>query len=153
MKTTLEVNYRDSSYSSTFDKVFAPTSSQTEVFDHFKPLIKSLKQGINCCIMAYGHTGAGKTHAMYGQDIAQKTGSRKEKSKRLQVLEYSPERAAEEQNGTGLVLRYAQQLLSTNNDRSQPSSPSLRQKAAEAPVGVRFYQIYNEKVLDLLNVI
>ncbi|TXG73032.1 hypothetical protein EZV62_001611 [Acer yangbiense] len=49
-----------------FDKVFHPGSSQDEVFSDVEPLIKSVIDGYNACIFAYGQTGTGKTFTMEG---------------------------------------------------------------------------------------
>uniref|UniRef100_A0A663MEI9 Kinesin-like protein n=1 Tax=Athene cunicularia TaxID=194338 RepID=A0A663MEI9_ATHCN len=50
-----------------FDTVFAESSSQLEVFEHTtKSLIDGFLNGYNCTVLAYGATGAGKTHTMLG---------------------------------------------------------------------------------------
>ncbi|XWS71073.1 hypothetical protein CRYUN_Cryun03dG0105700 [Craigia yunnanensis] len=50
----------------TFDKVFHPGSSQDGVFSEVEPVIKSVLDGYNACIFAYGQTGTGKTFTMEG---------------------------------------------------------------------------------------
>ncbi|XP_036114520.1 kinesin-like protein KIF18A isoform X1 [Molossus molossus] len=50
-----------------FDAVFDETSTQLEVFEHTtKPILQSFLNGYNCTVLAYGATGAGKTHTMLG---------------------------------------------------------------------------------------
>nr|XP_021394707.1 kinesin-like protein KIF18A [Lonchura striata domestica] len=50
-----------------FDAVFDDSSSQLEVFEHTtKNLIDGFLNGYNCTVLAYGATGAGKTHTMLG---------------------------------------------------------------------------------------
>ncbi|XP_038286658.1 kinesin-like protein KIF18A isoform X2 [Canis lupus familiaris] len=50
-----------------FDAVFDETSTQLEVFEHTtKPILRSFLNGYNCTVLAYGATGAGKTHTMLG---------------------------------------------------------------------------------------
>ncbi|CAM9556821.1 unnamed protein product, partial [Ectocarpus sp. 12 AP-2014] len=50
----------------TFDKVFPPQASQSEVYEAARPLVLSAVDGYNSTIFAYGHTGSGKTHTMMG---------------------------------------------------------------------------------------
>ena len=47
-----------------FERAFGPSSSQATVFEELCPLITSVVDGQNCCILAYGQTGSGKTHTM-----------------------------------------------------------------------------------------
>ncbi|XP_074541745.1 kinesin-like protein KIF25 [Halichoeres trimaculatus] len=49
-----------------FERVYGPEDSQGAVFEEVKPLLTSLLDGYNVCIMAYGQTGSGKTHTMVG---------------------------------------------------------------------------------------
>ncbi|PPS03572.1 hypothetical protein GOBAR_AA17089 [Gossypium barbadense] len=49
----------------TFDNVFQG-SSQDGVFSEVEPVIKSVLDGYNACIFAYGQTGTGKTFTMEG---------------------------------------------------------------------------------------
>ncbi|KAK8604890.1 hypothetical protein V6N13_082357 [Hibiscus sabdariffa] len=49
----------------TFDRVFHG-SSQDGVFSEVEPVIKSVLDGYNACIFAYGQTGTGKTFTMEG---------------------------------------------------------------------------------------
>ncbi|XP_021741019.1 kinesin-like protein KIN-14L isoform X1 [Chenopodium quinoa] len=49
-----------------FNQLYGPTSTQDELFKEIQPLIRSVMDGYNVCILAYGQTGSGKTHTMYG---------------------------------------------------------------------------------------
>lgn len=50
----------------TFDSVFGPDSTQTQIFEETKRLVQSAIDGYNVCIFAYGQTGSGKTHTIQG---------------------------------------------------------------------------------------
>ncbi|KAL8529289.1 hypothetical protein ACS0TY_006639 [Phlomoides rotata] len=49
-----------------FNHVFGPASTQDEVFSDTQALVRSVMDGYNVCIFAYGQTRFGKTHTMYG---------------------------------------------------------------------------------------
>ncbi|XP_038253565.1 kinesin-like protein KIF25 isoform X2 [Dermochelys coriacea] len=49
-----------------FDRVYSAAESQDTVFADVAPLLTSLLDGYNVCIMAYGQTGSGKTYTMLG---------------------------------------------------------------------------------------
>jgi trimeric autotransporter adhesin len=51
----------------TVDGGFAPESTQVDVWDTVgKPLVASVLAGYNATVLAYGHTGSGKTHTILG---------------------------------------------------------------------------------------
>ncbi|MCO5556263.1 hypothetical protein L7F22_009809 [Adiantum nelumboides] len=51
-----------------FDRVFSPTNNQSEVFLDTAPVVVSVLDGYNVCILAYGQTGTGKTFTMEGTE-------------------------------------------------------------------------------------
>ncbi|KAJ2916078.1 hypothetical protein MD484_g4347, partial [Candolleomyces efflorescens] len=59
-------NERKEVYSFGFDRVFEPTSTQSEVFEEISQLAQSCIDGYNVCIFAYGQTGSGKSFTMEG---------------------------------------------------------------------------------------
>lgn len=51
-----------------FDRVFAPESQNSDVFEEISQLVQSALDGYNVCIFCYGQTGAGKTFTMSSED-------------------------------------------------------------------------------------
>lgn len=49
-----------------FDRVFGPESVQEDVFRGLVPALDTVIKGFNACVLAYGQTGAGKTHTLIG---------------------------------------------------------------------------------------
>ncbi|KAL2490530.1 P-loop containing nucleoside triphosphate hydrolase superfamily protein [Abeliophyllum distichum] len=49
-----------------FDHVFSPEDNQEAVFVQTVPIVTSVLDGYNVCILAYGQTGTGKTYTMEG---------------------------------------------------------------------------------------
>ncbi|TVU19285.1 hypothetical protein EJB05_35424 [Eragrostis curvula] len=49
-----------------FDHVFGPEDDQEAVFSETMPVVRSVMDGFNVCIFAYGQTGTGKTFTMEG---------------------------------------------------------------------------------------
>ncbi|XP_066479025.1 kinesin-like protein KIF25 [Tiliqua scincoides] len=49
-----------------YERVYSAAESQETVFADVSPLLTSLLDGYNVCIMAYGQTGSGKTYTMLG---------------------------------------------------------------------------------------
>ena len=49
-----------------FDRLFGPESRQEDVFEEVKHYVQSALDGYNVSLLAYGQTGAGKTHSMLG---------------------------------------------------------------------------------------
>uniref|UniRef100_A0A0K6S8C1 Kinesin motor domain-containing protein n=1 Tax=Chromera velia CCMP2878 TaxID=1169474 RepID=A0A0K6S8C1_9ALVE len=48
------------------DHAFPPTATQTAVYGEVAPLVQTVLDGFNVCIIAYGQTGSGKTYTMDG---------------------------------------------------------------------------------------
>jgi len=49
-----------------FDRVWKADANQAEVFADVEPMVVSVLDGYNACILAYGQTGSGKTFTMDG---------------------------------------------------------------------------------------
>ncbi|ORC88522.1 putative kinesin [Trypanosoma theileri] len=52
------------------DKVFHPHSTQIEVYEACRSIVAGVFDGMNGSILAYGATGSGKTHTMFGGSMS-----------------------------------------------------------------------------------
>ena len=50
------------------DRVFGPEAKQHEVYAEVDALVRSALDGYDVCVLAYGATGAGKTHTMLADE-------------------------------------------------------------------------------------
>ncbi|KAM5284736.1 kinesin-like protein KIF25 isoform 1-T1 [Hipposideros larvatus] len=107
----------------TFERVYRPADPQREVFGDVRPLLMSLLDGYNVCIMAYGQTGSGKSYTMLGP--------------RSEVRPVLPPDC---HSDLGLVPRVAEELF-----RLISENPSRRAK-----VEVSIVEVYNDDIFDLL---
>ncbi|XP_026197553.1 kinesin-like protein KIF25 [Anabas testudineus] len=105
-----------------FERVHGPEDSQDAVFEDVKPLLTSLLDGYNVCIMAYGQTGSGKTHTMMGsQPLEEHSGSQQEAQQ-------------------GIIPKAAAELFRL-----------ISEKPAEShAVEVSVVEVHNNEVFDLL---
>lgn len=68
-RTNLDVqgNHKKKVMHFEYNKIFAPESTQMDVFQEVKQLVDCAVMGQNVCIFAYGQTGSGKTYTMSGE--------------------------------------------------------------------------------------
>ncbi|KAI0397517.1 kinesin-II 95 kDa subunit [Xylariaceae sp. FL0594] len=106
-------------YSFTFNSVYDQTTTQEQLFTtEVAPHLKSLFQGLDVTIFAYGVTGTGKTHTMRGG---------------LKLTE----RGVIPRLLSG-VFRRAKKIMKDSNGKTTVN------------VALSYYEIYNDKVFDLL---
>ncbi|CAK9812470.1 Kinesin-like protein KIF12 [Anthophora quadrimaculata] len=107
-----------------YNVVFEPTASQEDIlqFSGVKKLIEMAVEGFSCTAFCYGQTGSGKTHTLTGPP---------EMFERMNL--YSEEQ--------GLVFRSFVYLFKLLQERQE----------CNFVLKASFLEIYNEKVIDLLN--
>ncbi|XP_053666885.1 kinesin-like protein KIF14 [Anopheles marshallii] len=99
--------------------------SQTGVYSNLvHPLLDKAFEGYNTCLFAYGQTGSGKSYSMMGMDLDEN-------------YDDAPNPDA------GIIPRFCHELFSRIN--------SLKGQV-HAEVEVSYFEIYNEKIHDLLSV-
>ncbi|XP_038583196.1 kinesin-like protein KIF25 [Micropterus salmoides] len=105
-----------------FERVHGPEDSQDAVFQEVKPLLTSLLDGYNVCIMAYGQTGSGKTYTMMGsQPLEEHSGTQRESQQ-------------------GIIPKAAAELFRLISEKPTESHT----------VEVSVMEVYNNEVFDLL---
>jgi kinesin family protein 11 len=110
-----------------YDKVFNKGSSQSQLFDFVKDEVAEVINGINCTLFAYGQTNSGKTYTMFGSDWTGKMDHNRND------FYFNPF-----DDNNGLVPRAINHIFSLLDKNST--------------VYCSFLQIYNEKLIDLLEV-
>lgn len=123
-KQTIKINVRDKEKESkptphefTFDRVFDTSTTQSQIYEETaKPVVKSIIDGFNGTILAYGQTSSGKSFTMQG------------------VLN--------DDNLKGLTPRIVEDIFSRLNSMTNISYK----------VTASVFEIYQEKIMDLLNI-
>ena len=62
----LQILYRDLTVKAEFDRIMGANCDQKDFFEEIKYTLKTALRGENCTIMAYGHTGSGKSYTILG---------------------------------------------------------------------------------------
>ncbi|XP_010281249.1 PREDICTED: kinesin-like protein KIF25, partial [Phaethon lepturus] len=107
-----------------FDRVYSASESQDTVFADVAPLLTSLLDGYNVCIMAYGQTGSGKTYTMLGPQ-----------------LEENFAFSTEDESELGIIPRATQEVFRLISEKPPGSYW----------VEVSVVEVYNNEIFDLLS--
>ncbi|NWR69873.1 KIF25 protein, partial [Centropus unirufus] len=106
-----------------FERVYNTLESQDIVFVDVAPLLTSLLDGYNVCIMAYGQTGSGKTYTMLGPQLEEN-------------FAYS----LEDESELGIIPRATQEVFRLLSEKPPGSYW----------VEVSVVEVYNNEIFDLL---
>jgi kinesin family protein 15 len=116
-----------------FDYSAGENISQEEVFHVIgEPITRTCVQGYNGTILCYGQTGSGKTHTMFGPDICS--------TSEMESSRYKEQR--------GLVPRVLEYLWQHFEDAKTSIDT---ENTVVFTCKCSFYEIYQEKVFDLLD--
>ncbi|EAN84107.1 putative kinesin-like protein [Trypanosoma cruzi] len=117
----------------TFDRALPPNSTQEDVMQEVSPMIEHVLKGIHATVFAYGQTGSGKTYTVEGIDYLRHGSGNPRPSLKTDPRQH------------GIIPR-AIQLVFDRAREMQLEDGNLRFQFC-----CSFYQIYNERVMDLLN--
>ncbi|KAL4164618.1 hypothetical protein KRP22_004482 [Phytophthora ramorum] len=116
-----------------FDRVFMGAATQEDVFAAVEPSVQACLEGYNATVFAYGQTGTGKTHTLFGRDLGPSNDNNgSEGSDSFRMIKSS----------WGIVPRTLSYLLY--------QAAILKQKDCEVELHLSFLQIYNDRLFDLL---
>jgi len=152
----MSINNNNSSSNCTrkfeFDAVFAPNSTQEEVYQKTcgNMISKSIFRGFNATILAYGQTGSGKTYTM-GTDYSCGGGGNGGEDNSRKPSSFATTSNNNSNNNSlvppdksqGVIGRAVHDLFSTRN-----SLPNGRDRVK---VEMSYLEIYNEQAIDLLS--
>uniref|UniRef100_A0A915J254 Kinesin motor domain-containing protein n=1 Tax=Romanomermis culicivorax TaxID=13658 RepID=A0A915J254_ROMCU len=117
----------------TFDKVFGPSSKQTDVYDEVVvPILEEVLMGYSCTIFAYGQTGTGKTFTMEGEKSCERNFSWKDDP------------------SSGIIPRTLHNLFETLGEQDYYIEIISKFQQADFTIRVSFVELYNEELFDLL---
>jgi len=136
-----------------YDFCFWQNSSQQLVYEKVgEPLLQHALDGFNCCILAYGQTGSGKTYTMVGDDndsMWAGLGSGKGPAELAGVIpRLCHGLLAAVRASIGIDTHKSS--LSSETDHTHSRGHDGYQ-LLDATISASFYEIYNEKVHDLLS--
>ncbi|XP_042651801.1 kinesin-like protein KIF25 isoform X2 [Tyto alba] len=106
-----------------FERVYNASESQDTVFADVAPLLTSLLDGYNVCIMAYGQTGSGKTYTMLGSQMEENFAF-----------------STEDESELGIIPRATQEVFRLISEKPPGS----------CWVEVSVVEVYNNEIFDLL---
>ena len=143
-----------------FDRVWPLDATQEEVFSDMEPLLLSVTEGYNTCLLAYGQTGSGKTFTMNGYGVEYGV-SYRTMQKIFEVLEMKKNQALKSAANIQKVCNRRTSTSSSDDCTTSDAvtndnnTDSTEEGDDEVPiyaytVTVSMMQIYNEQVYDLL---
>ena len=134
-----------------YDRVWAPDATQSNVFADIEPMILSVVEGFNTCLLAYGQTGSGKTYTMNGYDKEYGI-SYRSLNAIFTTLTLKKQRVEKDQMKNELLVGKLNELKNNVSDISDEKIESILHGKGmfTYSVNVSMVEIYNEQLRDLL---
>ena len=136
-----------------YDFCFSQEANQQAVYERVaEPLLKHALDGYNCSLMTYGQTGSGKTYTMMGEDT-KAWGVESSSEEFAGVIPRLCKGLLEEIDKKRIHTNYSTVELHEGNvgDSNNQKDLKLSNFIHDASVYCSFYEIYVEKVHDLLS--
>ena len=111
-----------------FDEIYTESENNFDIFNHsIKPLIYQILNGFNSTILAYGITGTGKTHTIFGDSFINNNNNLNDNFNN---------------NEKGIIF-YSVDFLFEQIKNNYSNSKFV--------IKFSYFEIYNENIIDLLN--
>ncbi|RLN78109.1 hypothetical protein BBJ28_00010517 [Nothophytophthora sp. Chile5] len=123
-----------------FDRVFMGDATQEDVFTAMEPSVQACLQGFNATVFAYGQTGTGKTHTLFGSELDVSNSSKAGSEAVAEIGEDDSLSAVK--SSWGIVPRTLSYLLD--------QAVALKKDNIQVDLQCSFLQIYNDRLFDLL---
>ena len=133
-QNTVQIDYHGELLAYSFDKVFPPSTTQRDFFESIEEDLAYSKLSSQT-FLTYGHTGSGKTHSIFGTQWTTASDNLK-----FVTGDKLINAVLQDDNHFGLIQRLLAKLYSLKNSGELVED-----------IGFSFFQIYNEKIIDLLN--
>ena len=114
-----------------FDGVLDSRATQSDVYRHVQPAVDAALSGVNSTVLAYGQTGAGKTHTLFGGLLPGDAPAASASADADDVLDDTLD---------GMTTRALRDIFD-----------GAARRGARLAVSASFLEIYNESLTDLLH--
>ncbi|CAJ1422771.1 unnamed protein product, partial [Effrenium voratum] len=131
-----------------FDAVFGAESCQQEVFSDCKDLVQSALDGYNVTIFAYGQTGAGKTHTMYGSNDNPGLAPRSIDSLFHLIRQEESQGRKKFSVKAYMIELYKQDILDLLAEKKDPKEQKPLQVKKDAGRGIMFVEGVSERKIE-----
>ena len=128
-----------------FDAVFDAASTNADVFATIVPTLENVRRGVSGAVLAYGQSGAGKSHTMNGSAVDPGLVARVRPNNRAQLCATRPRPSALTPTLSSPRLRASQAIAHLTAHRE------AREAIGEdARLSLAAVELYNERLVDLL---
>ena len=116
-------------------KIFFYNSTQTELYNYFNFIPIDIFNGINTTLLLYGQTGTGKTYTLFGTEWTNNSMHNKYILDENNFIRNNVKININDNENNGILIRLLKDIYKYSNFKLYFS----------------YFQIYNEKIYDLLN--
>ena len=116
-------------------KIFFYNSTQIDLYNYFNNIPIDIFNGINTTLLLYGQTGTGKTYTLFGTEWTNNSINNKYILDENNFIRNNVKININDNEGNGILIRLLKDIY----------------KYSDFKLYFSYFQIYNEKIYDLLN--